>query len=26
MHLEDPEEFRRDVKEGFERRLMEVVN
>jgi multicomponent Na+:H+ antiporter subunit E len=26
MHLRDLEEFRRDVKQGFERRLMEVLN
>jgi multicomponent Na+:H+ antiporter subunit E len=26
MHLTNPDDFRRDVKQGFERRLMEVVN
>lgn len=25
MHLKDADEFRRDIKEGFERRLMEVL-
>lgn len=26
MHLRDPEEFRRYIKDGFERRIMEVLN